>query len=213
MILCHFLIHTALSVGILPLLVLFSKKRAFVFKEPITPFIWLTFIATLYEGIVAIALKIDVSYWRHIYLFLEILTVFYFYFKLFQPRFKTVFRLFFALLGVTYVISFYWIDNSPLVAVAINMVSLAFFILFFSFCWVKDLFKSDEIQNLWENPVFYFLVAFYIYYLVTMSLFLMGSFISDMSLYFYDFAIANAMTTLILRILLTIGIWKMKRYY
>lgn len=204
-------LYTALFAGILPLSVLFFKKRAFLFKKPIVPFIWLTYIAALYEGIGVITdMKVGQIYWNQIYSLLEILTVFYFYFKLFQPRFKTTFLLFFALLSATYGISFYWISSSSLITVAINMIPLSFFVLFGSFWWVRDLFRSDEIQNLWQNPTFYFVSAFYIYYLVTMPLFLMGSFIFNSNLYFYDFAIVNIMTTLILRILLTIGVWKMK---
>lgn len=206
----YIFLYTALFTRILPLLVLFFKKGAFAFKEPIAPFIWLIFLATLYEGIGTIVLKIDSSYWNKIYSLLEILTVFYFYFKLFQPRFKTTFLLFFALLSATYGISFYWISSSSLITVAINMIPLSFFVLLGSFWWVRDLFRSDEIQNLWQNPTFYFVSAFYIYYLVTMPLFLMGSFIFNSNLYFYDFAIVNILATLILRILLTIGVWKMK---
>ena len=204
------LLYTALFAGILPLLMAFSKKGAFVFKEPIAPFIWLIFLATLYEGIDIFLLPRDILYWFQIYSFGEFLAIFYFYFKLFQSRFKTIFLLFFALLLATYGISFYWRSSSSLITVAINMIPLTFFVLFGSFWWVRDLFRSDEIQNLWQNSTFYFVSAFYIYYLVTMPLFLMGSFIFDSDLYFYDFAIVNILATLILRILLTIGVWKMK---
>lgn len=207
----YIFLYTALFAGILPLSVLFFKKRAFVFKEPIIPFIWLTFIAALYEGIgIITSLKVGQNYWNQIYSLLEILAVFYFYFKLFQPRFKMIFLLFFVLLLLIHIISFYWIDNSSLIAVAVNTTPLTFLVLLGSFWWVRDLFRSDEIQNLLQNPVFYFVSAFYIYYLVTIPLFLMGSFIFNSNLYFYDFAIVNIMATLILRILLTIGVWKMK---
>lgn len=207
----YIFLYIALFAGILPLLVLFSKKRAIAFKESITPFIWLTFIATLYELVGSIILKINIDYWYQVYSLLEFLTVFYFYFKLFQPRFKTIFYFFIFFWTVIYGISFYcWVEYSSFIALAINTIPLTFFVLFFSLRWVRDLFKSDEIQNLWQNPTFYFVAAFYIYYLVTMPLFLMSSFIFDSNLYFYDFAIVNIMATLILRILLTIGVWKMK---
>ena len=207
----YILLYTALFVGILPIVMLFIKKRAFVFSEPIIAFIWLTFVATLYELIGTLIFKINVDYWFQIYFLLEFLAVFYFYFKLFQPRFKTIFLLFFALLSVTYGISFYFLtEYSSFIALALNKTPLTFFVLFGSFWWVRDLFRSDEIQNLWQNPTFYFVSAFYIYYLVTMPFFLMGSFIFNSNLYFYDIAIVNIITTLILRILLTIGVWKMK---
>ncbi|WCM41952.1 hypothetical protein MG290_13570 [Flavobacterium sp. CBA20B-1] len=207
----YIFLYTALFVGILPLLVLFSKKRAFIFNEPIIPFVWVTAIATLYESIGSIILKINVDYWFQIYSFLEFLAIFYFYFKLFKPRFKTAFLFVFILLTVTYGFSFYyWQEYSSFIAKAINKTPLTFLVLLGTFWCVRDLFRSDEIQNLWQNPTFYFVSAFYIYYLVTMPLFLMSSFIFDSNLYFYDFAIVNIMATLILRILVTIGVWKMK---
>lgn len=204
-------LYTALFAGILPLSVLFFKKRAFIFTEPIVPFIWLTFIAALYELIGSIILKINIDYWYQIYSLLEFLTVFYFYFKLFQARFKTIFYFFLFILTVIYGISFYFLtEYSSFIALALNTTPLTFLVLLGSFWWVRDLFRSDEIQNLWQKPTFYFVSAFYIYYLVTMPLFLMGSFIFNSNLYFYDFAIVNILATLILRILLTIGVWKMK---
>lgn len=211
LILYYLLKYTAYFTGVLPLLVLFSKKRAFVFSEPIIPFVWLTFIATLYELVGTTILRISVDYWFQVYSLLEFLTVFYFYGKLFQSRFKTLFRLFFIALVVVYGISFYfWMAYSSFIAVAINRIPLTLLVLLGSFWWVRDLFKSDETQNLWQNPTFYFVMAFYIYYLVTMPLFLMANFIFDSNLYFYDFAIVNVMATLILRILLTCGVWKMR---
>lgn len=105
----------------------------------------------------------------------------------------------FTLLTVTYCIPFYyWAEYSSFIAKAINKTPLTFLVLLGSFWWVRDLFRSDEIQNLWQYPTFYFVSAFYIYYLVTMLLFLMGSFIFDSDLYFYDFAIVNILATLIL---------------
>ena len=210
MILYEFFLYIALFAGTFPFLFLFLKKRAFIFKEPIIPFIWLTFLATLYEGEVLLSSKINFSYWFQIYSLVEFLTIFYFYFYLFQPQFKVMFRMMFVFLIINYGISFYcWEEYSVFTAKAVNKIPLTFLVLLGSFWWVRNLFKSVEIQNLWRNPNFYFVAGFYIYYLVTMPLFLMSNFIFDSGLYFYDFAIINVMATLILRILLTIGVWKM----
>ncbi len=63
----YIFLYTALFTRILPLLVLFFKKGAFAFKEPIIPFIWLTFIVALYEGIGVITLlEIGQNYWHQI---------------------------------------------------------------------------------------------------------------------------------------------------
>ena len=189
---------------------MFLKKRAYIFKAPVAPFIWLTFLATLYEGQVLLFSKINLTYWSEIYSLAEFVSVFYFYFKLFQPRFKVIFRLIFIFLIINYGISFYCLEEySVFIAKAVNRIPLTFLVLLGSYWWVRDLFKNEEVQNLWQNPTFYFMSAFYIYYLVTMPLFLMGSIIFTTNLYFYDFAIINVIATLILRTLLIIGVWKM----
>lgn len=207
----YILLYTTLFVGILPVLIGVYRKNIFTFSEPIIPFVWLTFIATLYELIGTTTLKIKVDYWFQIYSLFEFSSIYYFYRKLFKSKFKTLFRLFFITLIIIYMSSFYfWKTYSLFLTLAINTVPLSLFILINSFIWVNDLFKSEKVYNLWQDSIFYFIAAFYIYYLVTMPLFLMANFIFDSNLYFYDFAIVNVMASLILRILITFGVWKMK---
>lgn len=207
-----FFAYVALFIGIIPLLILFLKKRVFDFKEPIIPFVWLTALATLYEFIGTVLLQIKTSYWFQVYSFLEIVTLSYFFFKLFQPKYKTAFRVFLVLLLTTYGFSFFfWDENAGLIPKAINKIPLTFFVLSFSFLWFKELFKKMEIQNPWQNTDFYFVSGFSVYYSSTFFLFLLGNFIFNSNIYFYDYWLINIMTTLILRTFLIIGVWKMKQ--
>ncbi len=204
--------YIALFIGIIPLLILFIKKRAFDFKEPVTPFIWLTAFATLYEFIGTGLLEIKTSYWFQLYSFLEIVTLFYFFFKLFKAKYKTAFGIFLVLLVTTYSFSFFfWNENSGLISNAKNKASITFFVLTFSFLWFKELFKKMDIQNPWQNDNFYFVSAFSVYYSSTFFLFLLGGFISNSNVHLYDYWLINVMATLILRTFLIIGVWKMKQ--
>lgn len=193
-------------------MVLFIKKRAFNIRESITPFIWLTAFATLYEFIGTGLLEIKTSYWFQLYSFLEIVTLFYFFFKLFKTKYKTTFGIFLVLLVTTYSFSFfYWNENSGLISNAKNKASITFFVLTFSFLWFKELFKKMEIQNPWQNADFYFVSGFLLYYSSTFFLFMLGGFIFNSNVYFYDYWLINIIATLILRTLLIIGVWKMKQ--
>jgi len=69
-----------------------------------------------------------------------------------------------------------------------------------------------HIPNLWRNSDFYFIAGLTIYYASTFLLFLLSDFIiNSKQLYFYDYWLVNVLATLILRIFLMIGVWKMNR--
>lgn len=204
--------YIALFIGIIPLLVLFIKKRAFDFREPITPFIWLTVFATLYEFIGTGLLEIKTSYWFQLYSFFEIVTLFYFFFKLFKTKYKIAFGIFLVSLVTTYSFSFFfWNENEGLIPNTVNKTSVTLFVLTFSFLWFKELFKKMEIQNPWQNADFYFVSGFSVYYSSTFFLFLLASLIFNSNVNFYDYWLVNIIATLILRTSLIIGIWKMKQ--
>ena len=206
------LFYVALFIGIIPLLILILKKRAFDFKEPIAPFVWLTALATLYELVGTVLLKLNTAYWFQIYSFLEIVTLGYFFFKLFQPKYKTVFQVFLVLLIVAYCVSFFfWGEKSKLIPNAINKTSVTLFVLAFSFLWYKTLYGKREIYNPLQQSVYYFVLGFSIYYAGTFFLFLLSSPIFNSNLYFYNYWLVNILATFILRILLITGVWKLKQ--
>lgn len=204
--------YIALFLGIIPLIVLFSKKRALVFKESIVPFIWLTAIATLYELTGTLTLKIPVDYWFQFYSLLEFLTIYYFFKKLFYLHYKNAFRVFITIFIIIYCFSFFiWNANNIFIVEAINRIPLTLFVFTFSFIWFKELFNKMEIENPLNYPTFYFVSGLAIYYSGTSILFLISSIIFESDSYLYNFWTVNVLATLFLRIFLIIGVWKMER--
>lgn len=203
------LFFTALFIGIIPLLIVLAQKRALNFTEPIIPFIWLTAVATLYEFFGSVMLKINTSYWWQLYSLLEFITLYYFFYKLFGSSYKKTFILFVILLSVTYIIScVLW--GEQFISTAINRIPLTLFVFTFSFKWFKELFKKMEIINPWQKANFYFVSGLSIYYSSTLFLFLLSNYIFMSNEYSYDYWLINVIATFILRIFLTMGIWKMK---
>lgn len=204
------LFFTALFIGIIPLLIVLAQKRALNFIEPIIPFIWLTAVATLYEFFGSVMLKINTSYWWQLYSLLEFITLYYFFYKLFGSSYKKTFILFVILLSVTYIIScVFW--GEQFISTAINRIPLTLFVFTFSFKWFKELFKKMEIINPWQKANFYFVSGLSIYYSSTLFLFLLSNYIFMSNEYSYDYWLINVIATFILRIFLTMGIWKMKQ--
>src|SRR5690554_305801 len=110
-------------------MVLVFKKRAFNFAEPIQPFIWLTFIATLYEGVASFLFSYVTSYWFQAYALFEFSTIFYFFFRLFKVSHKKLLYSFLIVLLVVYCSSFYyWLEYSQLVANAVNKIPITLFV-------------------------------------------------------------------------------------
>lgn len=206
----YLILYIALFIGIVPLVVLLLKKRAFNFKEPIVPFIWLTSFATVYEFLGTMVFEFNTAYWFQFYSFLELFCLFYFFFKLSLPNQRNKLFLFLTFLYISYFISCsLWSKDSGLISNAINKSSLTLFVLFFSFLWFKKLIKNSDIQTLWKIPLLYFITAFLTYYSSTLILFMMSNFIFN-NFYLNDFWWINIMATFLLRMFLIIGVWKMK---
>lgn len=204
--------YITLFLGIIPLLILFIKRKAFLFKEPIAPFVWLTALATLYEFIGSVVLQINTAYWFQVYSFLELTALFYFFFKLYAISYKRTLLIFASILILTYGLSFlFWNENSQFIVKAINKAPLTLFVCFFSFVWFKNLFEEAKILNPWREPTFCFVSGFAMYYSTTLFLFLLGSFFFVNEIYFYDYWLVNIVATFMLRIFLIMGVWNMKQ--
>lgn len=190
---------------------MFFKKRAFTFSDPIVPFVWLTFIASIYESFFSILLEINTAYWFQIYPLFEFLAIYFFFNKLFSPLYQKTFRVFLIVSVFLYCLSFFfWHEDEALISSSINKTVITLFVFYFLFIWFRQLFKKMEIPDLMDSSVFYFITGFFMYYSTTLALFLMSSFIFTSELYFYDYWLVNVIATLILRICLIVGVWKMK---
>lgn len=203
-------VDIALYSGFIPLIILLFKKKAFNFKEPIVPFIWITAIASIYEILNTNVFIVNAAYWFQIYPFLEIIGLYYFFSKVFKEKHKAVIKLFVIILLIVYSGSFLlWNSYTNLQAHSLNKFFITLFVVLGCFTWLKDLFKNMEIENLWNAPNFYFISAFLIYYSSTILLFSLGNFIYS-SKEMFDLWWVNILASLILRILLALGTWKIK---
>ena len=204
--------YITLFSGLLPLLFLFIRKKAFDKEHPAVPLLWLTAIGSLYEFIGSVLLKINTIYWFQLYPFLNFITFYYFFFKLLKPNYKILFRILFILFLAVYLVSFYFFsEENKFITTALNRIPITIFVFTFTALWFKNLFEKMEEQNLWQNDNFYFITGLIIYYSSTLFLFIASNFIYNSNLYFFDFWIVNIIASLILRILLCIGVWKMKQ--
>lgn len=204
--------YITLFSGLLPLLFLFLRKKAFDKEHPAVPLLWLTAIGSLYEFIGSVLLKINTMYWFQLYPFLSFLTLYYFFFKLLKHNYKSLIRALFFLFIAVYLVSLYFFsDENKLLTTGLNRIPITIFVFTFTALWFKNLFEKMEEQNLWQNNNFYFITGLIIYYSSTLFLFIASNFIYNSNLYFFDFWIVNIIASLILRILLCIGVWKMKQ--
>lgn len=205
------IIFTVLFAGVLPFLLMVIKKRVFNWKNPIVPFVWLTAIAVLYEFFGSYILEININYWFQIYSLSELIAVYYFFYRLLGFSFPKYYLVFSFLLIIGYIISLaYWNPNNTFISLAINKSVLTAFVFGAVFLWFRQIYVIGDIPDLLRHDNFYFVSGFFMYYSVTFCVFLLGRFIFDSEPNSYEFWLANVLATFILRILLLIGVWKMK---
>ncbi len=204
----------------LPLILILIKIRRFEISKPISPFIWLTFFATLYEYIFTIVLKNDSIYWFQAYPLLSFLTIYYFFFKELNIRNKITKGMITISFMLSYFVSFLFLEQDIFISSSVNRIFISFFVFVCTIIWFKkkfddlisvEVFNKNEFSNLWEISSFYFVTGLFLYYSTTFLLFLSSNVIFKSDLYFYDFWLINIFATLVLRILLIISVWKMKK--
>lgn len=205
------LLVVTLILGIVPLPLLLFKRISNGINTEVTPFVILTAFASIYEGIGTLYLNVNSVYWFQLYSLLEILALFYFFHQLLAPYYRSSLLLSFIFLISSYLFSFFhWHTESHLISNGFNKTILTFFVLYGATLWIKIIFKQQKIPNLWQHSSFYFVAGFFLYYGNTILLFLLGNLIYNSTLNFYEFWLINILSTLLLRIVLIIGIWKMK---
>ena len=188
-------------------------------KNPILPFIGLTFFASIYELFFTLLFKINSIYWFQIYPLLSFLAILYFFN---QSVFKNIIVrvvIFLAFIAI-YLISFFYIDESSFTSSSLNRFYISLFVFGAVFSWFKikfddleniEMFRGKELVNLWDSASFYFVAGLLLYYSITFFLFIASNFIYESDLYFNDFWLINVLATLLFRILLIITAWKMKK--
>ncbi len=216
----NILLYIVFILGILPLAFQVIKTKKLWSNNTITPFVWLTALATCYEFFGTFLLRLDSKYWFQLYPLLSFLALYFFFFTSLSSRYFKIMKISFILFFVVYSISFFYIEPNKLVASSINRLYISIFIFTFSVIWFKEVFEKlnkslpfDEIdiQYLWNSEDFYFVAGAFMYYATTFFLFLSSHLIFSSGLYAYDFWIINLIATLLLRLFLIISLWKMKK--
>lgn len=205
----YILIFT-LIYGILPLIFYqFPKKKNKEFNA-IYPFLIVVFIASVYELIGSIILKVSAEYWYLIYKILAFIGLHYFYYYLLDRKYKLLFLVYIIGFIILIILSqTVWINYIYLEKSAYFNMFQTLIVLTFSILWFKQLFSKLEEESLSKNPNFYFVSGLIVCYCGTVFLFLMSS-----SIYAYDksnfhyYWLLNILLNFVLRSLLIIGVWK-----
>lgn len=201
------ILYIALGLGFIPLI--FLLKGAIPLKAPIAPFILLTAFSSLYEFVATLILNLNTTYWFHAYSILELLSILYFFGRVNKnKRFNSAALI--VLLTVYLVSFYYWRSDNALTALAINKFPLTIYIVLSFIFWVQKLFRDNKVDNLWQHAEFYFVASLCIYYFCTAFLFIMSNYLFTHKAFFFDFWILNIICVILLRIILSVGVWKMK---
>jgi len=201
--------HFTLLLGIFPIIIFWiNRSKLNTETYYFFPFIALLAIATIYEFVGTLVLKINVTYWFWIYLFLEFSALSYFFFKLrINRRLSWMYSALFLLLYIALTV-FHDNDNDLLLEGYLSTFS---FITFLSFValWFRDLFKKLSHPNLLDNNLFFFIVGIMVYFVGTIFLFLLSDVIfNNQNKSFSSFWMLNVLFSFIFRILIIIGLWK-----
>lgn len=206
------LFYSALLSGFLPWSLLCFRKKTFVFRSaPVAPYLFYILVATLYELVATQIFRINTSYWFQLSLLLEAMTLFYFFNKITLSYHALLKNVVFGVVLIIYGLSFFlWKETTSLTPYAINHLALFLLVLTGLFLWVQRLFGETTVKNLWAYPDFYFVAGIAFYYFSTLFLFLFSRYIYEQHLGLSDFWLLNVVATLILRLTLTLGVWKIR---
>lgn len=204
------ILYIALLAGAVPMLLFFVMKKDIVCNKAIIPIIALIAFSSIYEYVVIIQLQMKVTYWYQIHSLFEFLAVFYLFKNLITQRPKWFFTISLGLFLLVYVLSFIYLDNEKiLVSKSLNKSYMTLFVISCGFFWVKQVFDQKIILRLYQESTFYIVMGLFFYYSTTISLFVLSNYLYKSELFFYDYWLVNVIASLILRILLSIGVWKM----
>lgn len=212
---CYFfimiLVLFTVCYGLVPLLLFFLWKKKFSSEaKSFFPFTLLVFIASLYELIGSIFLRISVKYWFTVYNILIFTVVFHLFYKILKQKYKMLFVLFLMLfIFICIYISLNYAFEDVLEFNPYFKGFQTLFILTFSILWFRNLFSEMISKTLLNEPVFYLISGLILYYCGTFFLFLLGNvmYLNDEDS-FHDSWIINVVLNIILRTLLILTLWK-----
>lgn len=192
------------------MLLFLVMRKDIVCNKAIIPIIALIAFSSFYEYVVIIQLQMKVTHWYQIHSLFEFLVVFYLFKNLITQRPKCFFSISLGLFLVVYILSFIYLNNEMiLVSKSLNKSYMTLFVISCGFLWVKQVFDQKLILRLYQESTFFIVIGLFFYYSTTISLFVLSNYLYKSELFFYDYWLVNVIASLILRILLSIGVWKM----
>lgn len=204
------LLFITLISGCLPLFIGVTKGNVIKKYNKALPLVILLTFSSLYECVVSICLQVSIISWYWIHSALEFLAVMYLFKGVLDKRPKWFFITFLGLFILIYYLSIDFYSMYPVfVFKGINKGFITLFVLICSFMWIREIFDKKEILKLYQESNFYLVMGLFFYYSTTVSLFVLSSFLYVNELYMYDYWLVNIIASLILRIVISIGIWKM----
>ncbi|MCP1994346.1 hypothetical protein L1275_000091 [Flavobacterium sp. HSC-61S13] len=207
----NILLYVTLLAGFIPL-ILFIGKGLYKKKNygSIFPLILLIACSSIYEYLGSVVLHLNVIPWFQIHSLLEFLALFYLFKNLIENRPRWFFATYLGLFLLFYIDSFFLLETeSALVSKSLNKLFMTLFVISCSFLWVKQILDQKVILKLHQNGSFYIVIGLFFYYSTTISLFILSNYLYKNELFFNDYWLVNIISSLILRILLSIGVWKM----
>jgi hypothetical protein len=205
----NWILYSIMILGFIPLVLSYIVKPN-ARDAAIKPFLWLTFAASLYE-LLALNKIIFLKNWFIIYNAWEFATVAYYFFFILHKKYIKFFIFTALLYSLFYFLSTYFKELENIYIS--NMFScLATSILIFgsSILWFLEIFKNLSIKYLWTHPHFIIISSFLIYYAGTFFLMLLSYLILKFNMEFTHYWFINIIATFVFRLLLILGIWKMK---
>lgn len=208
------LVVTTVLYSLTPLIMYwFTKKKLNEEIKPIFPFVVLCFIAGLYEFIFTSQLKISVTVWFYVYDFLAFFSIQYFYYFILNKENKRMV----LLSSILYLFLFVYFVSHHTHLKQLDYISYlgvlnTLLIIFYSIKWFKKTILVSEFESLTQNPNFYFVSGFILYYTSTIVLFLLiNTIYLNIKELISHFWMINIFFNIFHKTLLLIGIWKLQK--
>lgn len=170
------------------------------------------FIASIYEAIFSHILKIGSTPWFRIYSFLEFYCLLYFYWKLLNRKWLSLF------FGITYLLNYChliyeWIYFPRIGFNLINSdIIITSLVLVNTIIWFIDIFKKMEEKPLHINPLFYVIAALLLCYCSSFIVFVVTDYMKQYKMKIRDFYQIVVFALAILRGTFVIVFWKASRH-
>jgi hypothetical protein len=203
------LLYLTFLAGLVPAALFYGLKPVSCSElNYIRPFIWLTALGSIYEPVATLWLEIPSQPWFRLYNILEFLCLYYFFSKMLGAEYNQVLRTFLTLFLTGALVLYFALDISQLTLEAYYAPFIFVFVTACSVMWLRKVFIAADISLL-NSPPFFFVCGFFFYYTNTFLFYLLSDIvIMDYNFDYKAYWVINILATLILKIIISLGVWK-----